>query len=74
VLARVVLDVPALHCDGCIDSVSQVLEEFGGVHAVRGDLHNRQLIVEYDLTAITPQTMSAQLSAVGYPVTGSHAH
>ena len=71
-LARVVLDVPALHCDGCIVSVSQVLEAFGSVHAVSGDLAARQLTVEYDLGTITPQAMAAQLESVGYPVTESH--
>jgi copper chaperone CopZ len=74
VLARVTLDVPALHCEGCIISVSQVLEAFGGVHSVEGDLEKRQLTVDYDLTTITPQAMAMQLESVGYPVTSSHGH
>ena len=71
-LARVTLDIPALHCDGCISSVGQVLESFGGVHSIEGDLAARQLTVDYDLTTITPQAMAAQLEAIGYPVSGTH--
>ncbi|MEX2599704.1 MAG: heavy metal-associated domain-containing protein [Dehalococcoidia bacterium] len=72
--ARVVFDVPALHCEGCVASVSQVLEPLTGVQAIKGDLEKRQLVVEYDLASVTPQAMALQLEAVGYPVTGSHGH
>lgn len=67
----VVFDIPDLHCDGCISSVSQVLEIFSGVHAVEGDLERLTLTVQYDLAAITPQAMKAQLAAIGYPAAGA---
>ena len=67
----VVFDVPDLHCDGCISSVSQVLENFSGVHAVEGDLERLTLTVRYDLTAITPQAMRMQLAAIVYPAAGA---
>ena len=66
--ARVVLDVPALHCDGCISSAAMVLEAFPGVFRVEGDLADRALAVEFDLASITPAAMSAQLEGVGFEV------
>lgn len=65
---RVTLHVPALHCDGCITSVAQVLEEFPSVNVLGADLDAKELTVEYDLNAVTPAAMSAQLDAFGYPV------
>ena len=65
---RVVFHVPDLHCDGCISSVRSVLEAFGGVHHVEGNLDDFTLTVDYDLAAITPQAMKIQLAAIGYPV------
>lgn len=65
---RVLLHIPALHCDGCIASVAQVLEEFPSVNVLAGDLAAKELTVEYDLNAVTPAAMSAHLSSFGYPV------
>ena len=70
-IKRVALDIPDLHCDGCIASVSQVLETFSGISEIVGDLEKLTLTVEYDLTTITPQAMKAQLAAIGYPVAGA---
>ncbi|MCE2470217.1 MAG: heavy-metal-associated domain-containing protein [Dehalococcoidia bacterium] len=66
--SRVLLDVPGLHCDGCISSAAMVLEVFPGVLSVEGDLSAKQLAVEFDLASITPAAMSAQLGGVGFEV------
>ena len=67
-LHAIILEVPALHCDGCISSVAQVLAGFPGVLSIEGDLERRELTVEYDPTSVTPVAMSAQLAEIGYPV------
>lgn len=66
--ARVLLDVPGLHCAGCVSSAAMVLEAFPGVLGIEGDLAAKQLTVEFDLASITPAAMSAQLASVGYEV------
>jgi copper chaperone CopZ len=68
VVTRVVLRIPALHCDGCVSSVAQLLEEFPGVESVEGNFTAKEMTVEYDLASITPAAMSAHLAAFGYPV------
>jgi len=71
--ARVVLRIPALHCDGCLASAAQLLQEFPRVHAIEGSLRDKELRVEYDMAQITPAAMSAQLGAFGYPVASASA-
>ena len=66
--SRVLLDVPGLHCNGCISSAAMVLEAFPGVFRVEGDLAAKRLTVDFDLGSITPAAMSAQLADVGFEV------
>ena len=70
-LQRVVLDIPALHCEGCVASVSYALSTFTGIHDIEGDLMRKTLTVSYDLGSITPVAMKRQLEAIGYPVADS---
>jgi copper chaperone CopZ len=71
--ARVVLDVPALCCEGCVSSAAMVLEQLSNVQVVGADVDAHQLTVDYDLSLVTPKALVTQLAAVGYPVTRSHA-
>ena len=66
--SKVTLDVPGIHCHGCISSTTMVLEAFPGVFGVEGNVMTKQLTVEFDLASITPAAMSAQLASVGYEV------
>ena len=70
-LSRLKLKVPALHCEGCIDSVGGVLSALDGIQIVEGDLQSKHLRIEYDLARITPQAISLQLASIGYPVVHS---
>ena len=67
----IILDVPALHCDGCIESVTSVLENFPGVFSVVGDLDALTLSINYDDSSITPDAIKLQLASVGYTVAGT---
>lgn len=71
VISRLKLKIPALHCEGCIDSVRLVLSSLDGIQIVEGDLQSQHLRIEYDLARITPQAISLQLASVGYPVAHS---
>ena len=67
-MQAIILKVPALHCDGCISSVAQILAGFPGILSIDGDLERRELTVEYAPDSVTPAAMSAQLAEIGYPV------
>tara|TARA_Y100001960_G_scaffold42714_1_gene42080 strand:- start:3597 stop:3827 length:231 start_codon:yes stop_codon:yes gene_type:complete len=67
----IIFDIPALHCDGCIDSLKSVLENFPGISLVAGDLESLTLSVSYDESSITPEAIKLQLAAVGYVVAGT---
>ena len=68
---NVTFNIPGLHCDGCISSVSRVLESLGGILDIVGDLEHKNLMVTYDQSTITPFAMTKQLEAIGYPTESS---
>ena len=67
-MQRVILHVPALHCDGCIAAVASLLEELPGVLAVNGQLQEKILTVAYEQGTVSSVAISAQLAEFGYPV------
>ena len=73
IVASVVLEIPALHCDGCLASVAAVLSVFPGVIEVEGHLADKRVDVRYDLSSITPDAMAKQLAMAGYPVASTRS-
>ena len=73
IVATVALEIPALHCDGCLASVATVLSAFPGIIEVEGRLADKRIVVRYDLASITPEAMAKQLAMVGFPVESTHS-
>ena len=72
-MQTVVLTVPALHCEGCISTIAQVLRGFPGVLSVRGDLADKTLTVVYAPESVTTVAMAAQMEEMGFPVTSTRS-
>lgn len=70
-LTKVVMDVPALHCDGCVASVADVLLALNGVQEVAGSVERKELRIDYDLSSVTPLAMKQQMALAGYPAAAS---
>ena len=70
-LTRIVMDVPGLHCEGCVAAVADVLFTLDGVQEVAGSVMRKELRVDYDLATVTPLAMKQQLALAGYPATSS---
>ncbi len=70
-MRTVVFEVPALHCDGCVDTVEEALRGVGGVLGVKGDLALKALRVEFDPGMTQEEGLAALLANLGYAPEGA---
>jgi len=57
--------VPNIGCDGCVHTVEATVREVAGVKSVKGQVDNKQVVVEYD-TPATWEAIKAALTEVDY--------
>ena len=65
----VTLDLPALHCDGCLGTVRRSLEETGAEFK-SGDTESKQITVRYDNERLSRADMVDTLEAIGFLPSG----
>ena len=61
------LQVPALHCDGCLEKIRTQVERLDGIVRVDGDTPGQQLRVTYRPEASTPEMIRKKLVDAGFP-------
>ncbi len=65
----VTLDVPALHCDGCLQTARRTLEE-AGAEFESGDTESKHITVRYDNERQSRADMVDALEAIGFLPSG----
>lgn len=66
--AQVVLDVPGIHCDGCISTIREAVACIEGAVVVAGDARARRVTVDYDPALASPADLQRELANRGFPV------
>ncbi len=61
-------DVPKIHCDGCVSTVTKVLAQLPGVAKVEASAVTKKVLVEFNPTALDEARLREALQAAGYPV------
>ena len=61
------LSAPTIKCNGCVNNVKAVLSRQPGVSNVQVELPTRQVTIDYDAGATSPEKLAGALSAAGYP-------
>jgi len=61
-------DVPKIHCDGCVRTVTKVLTQLPGVAKVEASAVTKKVLVEFNPTALDEARLREALQAAGYPV------
>ncbi len=61
----VTLDLPALHCDGCLRTARQTLEA-AGAEFESGDTESKQITVRYDNERLSRKGLVEALEMVGF--------
>ncbi len=65
---EVVLKVPGIHCQGCVDTIQGYLEAEDGIEKVRGDAGARSVHVVFRPEAICVDHIENALGRIGYRV------
>ncbi|MFT9056856.1 MAG: heavy metal-associated domain-containing protein [Ethanoligenens sp.] len=68
-MEKIVLYISGMMCMKCKGKVEQALKDLGGISAYEVDLENGKASVEYDASAVTPDTMKAVITDKGFTVT-----
>ena len=58
--------LPAIHCDGCLNTVRKVVEAEGAEY-VDGDADAKTITVRLEGPSLTPDALGKALEAVGFP-------
>lgn len=61
------MKVPRIHCDGCVNTVTNAVRKLPGVKAVQASEITKEVAVEFDPAQVNEQKIRATLSLVGYP-------
>ncbi len=61
-------DVPKIHCDGCVRTVTKALAQLPGVAKVEASAATKKVLVEFNPTALDEARLREALQAAGYPV------
>lgn len=61
-------DVPKIHCDGCVRTVTKALAQLPGVAKVEASAVTKRVLVEFNPTEMDEARLREALQAAGYPV------
>ena len=62
----VTLNIPAIHCAGCVATVGKALEPFGGT-VVTSALEAKRVTVQFDDERVRASDLKDALEDVGFP-------
>jgi copper ion binding protein len=60
-------DVPRIHCDGCVRTVTMAVGRLPGVSKVEASFETKKVLVEFDPTNLDDTRIRDALKAAGYP-------
>ncbi len=58
--------IPAIHCDGCLQTVARVAQT-GGAQLAAGDASTKLVRLSFETGAATPAALADALTAIGFP-------
>ncbi len=63
---KIVLTVPGIHCQGCVDTIEAYLGAEEGIGAVEADASSKTVRLMYRSDVVTPDRIKAALARIGY--------
>jgi copper chaperone CopZ len=60
--------VPAIHCEGCANSIKRSLGKMPGVEQADIDIASKMVSVLYEPSQVTEEAIRTRLEAAGFPV------
>lgn len=66
-MTRTVFHAPAIHCEGCANSIKRSLSRLQGVGTVQVDVVAKRVEVEHDPAQVTEAALRERLAQAGFP-------
>ena len=63
-----IIDVTGMHCDGCVNTITNALTELEGVESAKVSLEYEQAKVKFDPSKASPEELRAAIEAKAYGV------
>ncbi len=60
------LRIPAIHCDGCVATVTRVLQALPSVEVTQADTETKLVRVQFDESAVSVDQIREALDDVGF--------
>ena len=60
------LTIPAIHCDGCVATVTRVLQALPSVEITQADTETKVVRVQFDESAVSVDQIRSALDEVGF--------
>ncbi len=60
-------DVPRIHCDGCVRTVTTAVNQLPGISKVEASFETKKVLVEFNPAALDDGRIRQALKAAGYP-------
>ena len=58
---------PDIECDGCANSIKNVLGKLAGVEALKVDVDSKTVTVTYDMARTSNAILRERLTTIGFP-------
>ncbi len=65
-----IIDVTGMHCDGCVNAITNALNELEGVEQAKVSLEYEQAKVKFETSKVTTADLQAAIESKGYGVGG----
>jgi copper chaperone CopZ len=66
-MTRKTYDVPRIHCDGCVRTVTTAVGQLPGIAKVEASFETKKVLVEFNPTAVDDTRIRDALKRAGYP-------
>ncbi len=60
-------DVPRIHCDGCVRTVTMAVNQLPGISKVEASYETKKVLVEFNPTDVDEARIRDALKNAGYP-------
>jgi len=65
-MATTVVKVGGMSCQGCVKSVTKVLQDLPGISRAEVSLERNEASVDYDAALVSPEAMKSAIDAAGF--------
>lgn len=65
-MEKLVLKVPTIKCEGCVENIERALKQRGGVASVEGDPETKNVMVSYLREEISEEEIRGAIARMGH--------